>query len=282
VGEPFGDASYIPTRLLAGITRKDVTVALSGDAADEIYGGYDTYRAFMLAQYYPHFAHKFLRFVSEILPEPNRKVSAILKMKRFFRTYSPDVVERHFDWMATYADEGRKDLLLKHFRNKYEFNLFDSTEGNGLRDVQVADLSHYLSSGILQKVDMASMSCGLEVRVPFLSPDVVAQALALPDSLKITLRHRKIRLKEMAVGYIPDWVGKRPKRGFTSPLRVWFQRSELLREYVLGEKYFEHGFFERDFAERLFVSNLSGDDCSRELWLLFGFNFWYYHKFLGM
>lgn len=279
VDEPFGDASYIPTRLLSKITRQHVKVALSGDGADEIFGGYDIYKAHLLARYYPKMVHPILKKIVGSLPEPNRKVSTILKMKRFFRTFSSLPLERHYDWLSTFPEQERR-AFLKVFVPNADFGLGLREQGD-FRIIQKADLQNYMAEDILKKVDWASMSNALEVRVPFVSAKVVEAGINLEEKYKLDFGNQKKILKNVARTHIPKAILDRKKRGFTSPLKSWFRTSELLKEYTLSENYYKHSLFDQSKAAQFYKKNLGVYDYGRELWLIFVFNFWYYNHYNG-
>ena len=151
--EPFGDASVFPTYLLSQITRRRVTVALSGDGGDEVFGGYDTYMAYHLSQAVPRVAVRAAKPLIERLPVSDNKVTLSFKMKRFLRDLDAGGVRRHLDWMATFNDAARRDLLGGGFVDAQ--SLLPDTGGQDLLSLQVNDIRHYLAEDILKKVDMA-------------------------------------------------------------------------------------------------------------------------------
>jgi len=275
--EPFGDASLLPTYLLSKITRKKVTVSLSGDAGDEVFGGYDTYKAYKFARYVPRPLVGLSKFLLDLLPPSEKKVTLGFKMKRFARDFSADVNRRHLDWMATFNDAQRQELLGDNFLNAESFIRCSSEKT--LLSIQLNDIHNYLAEDILKKVDLASMLNSLEARVPYLDYRLVPLVLSLPEKYKIRYFTTKWLLKKIAGEYLPAQIIRRPKRGFTVPVSRWIKESELVREFLTGRRYYEHAFLSYDYVRRLFDAHISGkEDNARHLWLVFVFNCWMYKR----
>jgi asparagine synthase (glutamine-hydrolysing) len=271
--EPFGDSSVFPTYLLSKITRQKVTVSLSGDAGDEVFGGYDTYKAFKLAEYIPHWLVGLSRpFVGAIKPS-DKKVTLGFKIKRFVRDFDDTAGQRHLNWMATFTDQARQSLLGDGFISAER--LVNYKGQNSLLSVQLNDIHNYLAEDILKKVDLASMLVSLEARVPFLDYRLVPLVLSLPDNYKIRFLTTKWLLKKIAGKYLPREIIHRPKRGFTVPVSRWIKDSGMVREFLAGRKYYEKGPLNYDYASRLLNEHTSGKcDNARELWLIFVYNYW--------
>ena len=272
--EPFGDASLFPTYLLSQIARRKVTVCLSGDAGDEVFGGYDTYRAFQMARYVPGTAVQAVRPLIERLPASDRKVTSFFKMKRFVRDFGSAPVRRHLDWMATFNDDSRRQLLGERFIGSED--LVPCQTGGDLLSLQLSDIHNYLSEDILKKVDLASMLNSLEVRVPFLDYRLVPLVLSLPAPFKIRRLTTKWLLKQIASRYVPRRIVHRPKRGFTSPISQWIKSSAWIREVIADQRCHGHDLLDHGLVQRMLDYHLAGtQDFARELWLVFVFNYWY-------
>jgi asparagine synthase (glutamine-hydrolysing) len=273
--EPFGDSSVLPTYLLSKITRQNVTVSLSGDAGDEVFGGYDTYRAYKFAQYIPRFAMKLLKYPIDLLPPSDKKLSLSFKMKRFVRDFEADINKRHLDWMATFNMSQRKKLLGDNFVSVESLISYGGEKG--LLSLQLNDIHNYLAEDILKKVDLASMLNSLEVRVPYLDYRLVPLVLSLPEKYKINKFRTKWLLKKIAFKYLPGKIIRRPKRGFTVPISRWIRESKLIREFLTERRYYEHNFLNYDYVQQLFDTHISKkEDTGRDLWLIFVFNYWMY------
>ena len=272
--EPFGDSSVLPTYLLSKMTRKNVTVSLSGDAGDEVFGGYDTYQAYNIARFTPKAIAQLARPIVGMLPPSDKKLSLTFKMKKFIDGFQDDVNRRHLDWMSSFADVQRRQLLGDNFRQADSF--IDTGKGGDLLSVQLNDIRNYMAEDILKKVDFASMLNSLEVRVPFLDHRLVPTVLSLPEKYKIRFFRTKWFLKRIASDYLPAEIVHRKKRGFTVPISRWIKKSDLIREYLTGDRYFDHDLLDRRYVGRLLSDHLDNKaDNARLLWLVFTFNKWY-------
>jgi asparagine synthase (glutamine-hydrolysing) len=271
--EPFGDSSVFPAYLLSKITRRQVTVALSGDAGDEVFAGYDTYKAYKIAQCVPSPVAGLSKYLINLLPPSDNKVSLTFKMQRFVRDFGADVNTRHLSWMATFTDPPRQNLLSERF--VHSDALINCGSGKDLLSLQISDIHNYLPEDILKKVDFASMLNSLEVRVPYLDYRLVPLALSLPEKYKIRGLTTKWLLKKIASGHLPGRIVRRPKRGFTVPVSKWLRKSGLLREFLTDRAYYEHNLLNYDYVQKLFGEHIGQrQDNARQLWLVFVFNFW--------
>lgn len=272
--EPFGDASVLPTFLLSKITKEKVTVSLSGDAGDEIFGGYDSYKAYQMARFFPNFLLKPMRFLANTLPASDKKLSFTFKVKKFLNDYDTNVQRRHLNWMSQMNEEQRNKLLTKGFLKNQE--LIEVNNENSLLAIQLNDVHNYLVEDILKKVDIASMLNALEARVPFLDHRLVPLVLSLPDDYKIKGLETKSYLKKISEKYIPKEIIYRKKRGFSVPVAKWIKESSFVKEVLLENDYLGHQLFDKKMIESLYQEHLAGKaDFSRLLWLVFVFNYWW-------
>ena len=272
--EPFGDSSLLPTYLLSKITRQKVTVALSGDAGDEVFGGYDTYKGYKYAQYFPKALLKLARYCADLIAPSDKKVTFAFKAKRFLRDFGAETNRRHLDWMATFNDSQRQKLLNQHFVPAESLIRYDY--GEDLLSVQLNDIHNYLAEDILKKVDIASMLNSLEARVPFLDHQLLPLVLSLPEKYKVSLFETKRTLKKIAAGYLPKNIIHRPKRGFTVPISKWIKKSELIREILTNREFYEHNLLNYDYAREMYNAHIDNKtDNARHLWLIFIFNYWW-------
>lgn len=272
--EPYGDSSLLPTYLLSKITREKVTVSLSGDAGDEVFGGYDTYKGYKIARFIPNFAAAVIQWFVNLIPPSDKKVTLAFKIKRFVRDFGDKVCKRHFNWMATFNDSGREKLLGSSFIPAEELINFSS--GKDLLDIQLADIHYYLVEDILKKVDTASMLNSLEARVPFLDHELVPLVLSLPEKYKLKGFNTKHFLKKLSSPFIPASIIKRKKRGFTVPVSSWIKNSSLIKEVLTQSEYYTHSFFSQEYIAGLYEEHLgSKKNNARQLWLVFVFNYWY-------
>ena len=272
--EPFGDASVIPTYLLSKMTRRTVATCLSGDGGDELFGGYDTYRAYQLARYLPRPVVAVLRKVAGALPVSDRKLPLSLKLRRFVSHHGADIGRRHLDWLGTFTESTRRCLLADRFV-PIESTIRAGSD-QGLLSLQLSDIHNYLPEDILKKVDHASMLNSLEARVPFLDYRLVPLVLSLPEGLKIRPLTTKWLLKRIACQYLPRRIVYRPKRGFTAPISQWIREKDLCREFLTGRTYYQHGLLDYGYVQQMFHAHVSHqDNYARQLWLIFALNYWW-------
>lgn len=272
--EPFGDASIIPTYLLSKITRQKVTVSLSGDGGDEVFGGYDSYQAYNLARYIPSPLVKLVKPLVNLFPPSEKKLGAGFKLKKFINDYVDGTEQRHLSWMASFGEAERSELLNDRFVPMDSFSRFSGAEG--LLSVQLNDIYNYMAEDILKKVDLASMLNSLEVRVPFLDHRLVAMVLSLPQQYKIRMFRTKWLLKKIATAHLPSQIVHRKKSGFTVPTSRWIRESEFIRDLITNRRYYDNQLLNYDYVKKLFDNHLDRkEDNARKLWLVFVFNYWH-------
>jgi asparagine synthase (glutamine-hydrolysing) len=245
LGEPFGDQSLIPTYVVARETARDITVALSGDGADELFAGYDRYRGEFFSRYYRLLPAPLRRYAVEpaVGTMPVSRATGLgelaRKAQKFTRGGVGDSAARHVEWMRVPDDAaaetvspdpiaaGRTDLDAEHRDVR---TWLPADRRNSLWEMQAVDVRYTLPSQMLRKVDAASMYNSLEVRVPFLGTDVVEYAMELPTGQKMTLRNRKRVLKRAFEDVLPSTTVERDKQGFDMPVGEWF-KNELAAEF---------------------------------------------------
>jgi asparagine synthase (glutamine-hydrolysing) len=238
VDEPLGDASILPTYLLSRFARKVVTVALSGDGGDEIFGGYPTYQAHRIAQAWaraPRAARAVARAAVDRMPVSQDNLSLDFRLKRFMAGADLGLDVRHAIWMGSYTPAEQRELLtsaaLSRLPNGPSYAEWERLTAAApaepwLHRLLYLDLKGYLAEGVLQKVDRASMACSLEVRVPLLDRRVVEIAAAMPPQMKLRGLTTKHVLKWLVRHRLPADIVRRRKHGFGVPLARWF-RTEL-------------------------------------------------------
>ena len=279
--EPFADSSALPTYLVSELAARDVKVALSGEGGDELFGGYETYAADLLAQR-AGFAARLARPLVERLPVSTAKASFDYRAKRFVRAAHLPPLERHHGWKEIFSPDARAELTgrasgfdpVDGLRARYA-----ETEGADLlARLQDVDLGTYLVDDLLVKTDRASMAHSLEARVPFLDPAVADLALALPTRLKIRGLRKKVLLRKAAEPLLPAEIVRGRKRGFSIPAAAWL-RGELepfARDVLSADAIPRQGFFRTAAVTRLLDDHVAGrEDLSRQLWGLLGFTLWH-------
>jgi len=234
--EPNGDSSLLPTFLLSKFTRRSVTVALGGDGGDELFAGYEPFRALRFARLYRNLAHKALHpaiiALADRLPVSHRYLSFDFALKRFVRGAAQDPALWIPSWMAGMDLEDLRECFGDRIKLEDVFSeaieAWDSIETDDFVDKATAFFVRlYLQESVLAKVDRASMMNGLEVRAPFLDIDVVNFARRLPSSLRLRGGTGKYLLKSAARGIVPDNIINRRKKGFGVPVGAWFASGDL-------------------------------------------------------
>jgi asparagine synthase (glutamine-hydrolysing) len=279
--EPFADSSALPTYLVSELAASEVKVALSGEGGDELFGGYYTYAADLLAARVGGLA-RLARPVVERLPSSTAKASFDYRAKRFVRAAHLPPLERHHGWKEIFSPDLRSELTGRRsafdpvdlLRARY-----DETRGaDELARLQDVDLGVYLVDDLLVKTDRASMAHSLEARVPYLDTVVTNLALALPTRHKVRGLSKKVLLRAAAEPLLPPEIVQGKKRGFSIPAAAWL-RGELepfARETLSAGTLRRQGFFEPRVVHRLLDDHVGGrEDLSRQLWGLLAFTLWH-------
>ncbi len=277
--EPLGDSSALPTYLVSRLAAEHVKVALSGEGGDELFGGYETYVADLLAARVGRVA-RLLGPVARALPSSDRRVSLDYRLKRFVRGAGLAPLERHHAWKEIFDRDARRALLgmkaadpLARYRGRWA----ETVGAETLARLQDVDLGVYLVDDLLVKTDRMSMAHSLEVRVPFLDRDVAELALALPTSLKVSGMRKKRLLREAVAPLLPHPIVRGRKRGFSIPAAAWL-RGPLVgfaREVLAPERTQRQGIFDpREVTATLDAHVARREDLSRQLWGLICFSLW--------
>ncbi len=276
--EPVADGSIFPTYLLCRFARSHVKVVLSGDGADELFGGYPTYRAAAgtgwLGRMPASWGRALARAAHATMPVSYDNFSLDFRVKKLLEGIHPDPILRNARWLGSFAPEDLPRLMTTWdpgMQARLESMLHEpSAAANGagsLERLLRSDQRFYLQDGVLVKVDRASMASALEVRVPFLDPDMVAFARALPPDRKVRGRQFKRIMKIYAEGRLPEAVIRRPKKGFGTPLGKWFrgELKELLGDALSPERMRSLGLFRSDYVSRLVDDHWKGRRDNRKL-----------------
>jgi asparagine synthase (glutamine-hydrolysing) len=282
--EPFADSSAIPTWYVSRMAREHVTVVLSGDGGDELFGGYDRYAPHPRVVAFDRYSPRALRRVAAIAA---RGMPHGTRGKNFLRHVGRDERGRYLDAIRFFGADERPALLSYDVRRA----LGDPDPETGLArhferyahlpwpsQMMRFDAETYLPEDVLTKVDRMSMAHSIESRVPLLDNDVVEFAFTLPSSFKIKAGRRKHILKEVAATLLPRDILDRPKQGFGVPLSVWFRGNlrELFADTVLAARTLARGYFEEPFLRRMVAEHLSGTrDHTLRLWQLVVFERWH-------
>ncbi len=287
--EPVADGSIFPTYLLCRFARTRLKVILSGDGADELFGGYPTYRAAAAAGWLgrlaPSWGRALARAAHAALPVNYDNFSLDFRVKKLLEGIHPDPILRNARWLGSFAPEDLPKLMISWdsvVQARLEEMLHEpAATANGagpLERLLRSDQRFYLQDGVLVKVDRASMANALEVRVPFLDPDMVAFARSLPAGRKLRGREFKRIMKLYAAGKLPDRVLRRPKKGFGTPLGKWFRGElrELLGDVLSRDRMRDLGYFRGEYVARLLEDHWKGRRDNRKLLFnLLAFTMWH-------
>jgi len=285
--EPFADSSALAVYILSKNTRKYVKVALSGDGADELFGGYNKHAAELKARTFGKqkvLANSLLPVLKVLPKSRNSKMgNKIRQMNKFLEGINLSEKERYWRW-AGFTNEHHKNIFLKNEKNKSEF---DARKKDILKDISpdfnsvlYTDVNLVLQNDMLVKVDRMSMANSLEIRSPFMDHHIVDFAFSLPPQFKIDGNIRKKILKETFKNDLPDEILKRSKQGFEVPLLKWFQTDlkAMITDDLLSEKFIlEQGIFSPEEIKKLkteLFSNNPNDSVAR-IWALIVFQYWY-------
>jgi asparagine synthase (glutamine-hydrolysing) len=289
--EPFADSSAIPTYYLAELTRKHVTVALSGDGGDELFAGYLTYQADKLARMYTRvpglLSRRAIPWLVHRLPVSDSKVNFGFKARRFVDQALLEPGQRHFAWKAFFSENLKESLLQKPLLDclrgnldgysPYKYYFDEASHFEEITRFQYADTMVYLIDNNLAKVDRISMAHSLEVRVPLLDTDIVEFAFSLPDQLKMPGMKLKHFLKESTKDMLPEEIVNRPKKGFNVPMPRWLKEGlkPLVQHYLSSEMIGKQGYFDPQTVQHLVNAHMNGKaDYSRNIWALLMFGVW--------
>ena len=294
--EPLADVSIVPMYLLSQFAREHVTVALSGDGADELLGGYATFQAEKFADAYERIPRMIrLRLIEPIiraLPVRDGYFSLDFRFKKFLDGFSGKSAHRHHLWMGSFNSAERQQLFdQKVARMVDEGNEFEEIDRYRM-SVRADDPMNvllylyqrtYMMDGVLAKVDRASMANSLEVRSPFLDARVVELINRLPSRYKIRGFTTKYVLKSLMTSRLPRSVVRRTKKGFGIPLDYWLRHElkdfsrEKLSPLALGR----HGFFNQKYVTKLLDEHaMQRVNHARKLWVLMVFQLWYERWFV--
>ncbi|MBC8109636.1 MAG: asparagine synthase (glutamine-hydrolyzing) [Verrucomicrobia bacterium] len=288
IDEPFADSSALAVYILSKKVRKQVTVALSGDGADELFAGYNKHRAeFRVSnQALKEQLALQLDFLWKILPKSRNSgfTNTVRQLQKFTEIATLKFPDRYWR-LATYASEQEtKNLLKKHpveeeviFRKTQLLQFLKESDFNSFLKT---DVDLVLANDMLVKVDLMSMANSLEVRNPFLDVEVVELAFAMPAEYKIDKTMKKKVLQDTFREMLPKDLYNRPKHGFEVPLLKWFNNElkNLITNDLLKDSFVEEqGIFNLQAVQRLKQQVFSGNpaDSVATVWALLVFQYWW-------
>jgi asparagine synthase (glutamine-hydrolysing) len=280
--EPFGDSSALPTYLVSELAAGHVKVALSGEGGDELFGGYYTYVADLLARRVGRLA-PLARPLAEALPSRTERVGFDYKAKRFARAAALPPLERHHAWKEIFSPRARAELAGANGSSWDPVDLYraryaETAGAEPLARMQDVDLGIYLVDDLLVKTDRLSMAHSLELRVPFLDPKVAEFAFSLPTRLKVRGFAKKRLLRQALAPLLPKEIVHGRKQGFSIPLAAWLRGplEPFAREVLAPSALERQGLLEPAAVTPILDRHVSGqDDLSRQIWGLMALTLWF-------
>jgi asparagine synthase (glutamine-hydrolysing) len=294
--EPLADFSNFPTYLVSRTAREKVTVVLSGDGGDEIFGGYEHYIAQKIARLidFPLLRplHPLMAGATHLFPPSELKKGLVNRVKRFSEGLRNSHRLRHFRWMIFLSNLQKQHLYSPGFlHNDYLKSLLlrvpfagffeNSRQFPGINQDLYLDLKTYLVDNILVKVDRMSMATSLEARVPLLDHKMVEFAFSLPHHYKLggpSGSTTKWFFKKAMEGILPPEILHRQKEGFSIPIKNWLKKElkDLMMEYLSERRIKEAGFFNPAYIKKMINAHLGNkQNHAHRLWALLLFHLWY-------
>jgi asparagine synthase (glutamine-hydrolysing) len=287
--EPFADSSAVPTWHVSQLASRDVKVALTGDGGDELFAGYDRYRAVRLSAALDRLPRGVRRLLAARLWQhwPGGRPSAVRRLQRLVAGLDRPMVRRYLNWIGIFDEPGRRALYSENFSALLSGvdpiePLERAWQRSGCRDpvsaASLADLTTYLPGDLLVKVDIASMAHGLECRQPLLDHRIVELAAAMPIAFKQRAMRGKHILCAAFADLLPKSINRRRKMGFGVPLASWLRNElgPLVRQTLLDPMAQRRGYFHPAEVARLINEHQSGKrDYSYRLWALLILELWH-------
>jgi asparagine synthase (glutamine-hydrolysing) len=289
-GEPFADASAIPSFYVSELTRRYVTVALNGDGGDESFGGYSRYAANLMAEQLSRLPDPLLAGAGTLVNRLSTDGAIDSRRNRIRRLVGSLALEpsaRYARYMAYFNGFQRDELYTDEFKallgepeaRRVIAEPWEGASGRSTLDVMLeVDVESYLPADLLVKIDIATMAHSLEARSPLLDPEVMTLAASLPAELKVHRLDKKVILREALREWLPDEILDRPKRGFGVPLVHWLRGElrEWSREILLDEVTVGRGYFRTAAVREMLDAHADGrDDCSMRIWALLMLELWH-------
>lgn len=277
IAEPIADPAILPTYLLARTAREHVGIVLSGEGADELFGGYPTYLGHQLAPWFnslPPVVRRTVRRLASLLPPSTTKVPLEFLLKRFVADADKGVLDRHLAWFATGLDQSVWNQTLEVAPRSLP--IMDAS-ADPLRQVMLFDYLTYLRDNLLVKVDRATMLVSLEARAPYLDRELATFALSLDPGLKVRGLQTKWLLKRVARTLLPRSIVRRRKRGLSVPIAQWINRglkTEVDR-LLAPERLRREGVLRERRVRQLLSEHRAGRaNHARPLWTLLVYETW--------
>jgi len=284
--EPFADSSLIPTYYISKVAKEDVTVILSGDGGDELFGGYNWYTWVLLLTR----LKKQLRGAAKISSDIAKLLPEWFEGKHFLSVLNFDLFHQFLERISFFSPKEKislyknelKDAMKRQNSENSFMKFFKYTDGDPIEKMTLTDFHYYLPEDILTKVDRASMAVSLETRLPWLDHRLVEFAYSLPSNLKINGKRKKYLTKELAKKLLPKNFLLERKQGFCIPINIWMKDrlGEMLKE-ELENKYMSE-FFNKEYIYEILDKhrNYRKINYGAKLFSILFFSMWY-RRYIG-
>lgn len=279
--QPYGDSSAIPTYLLAKLAREHVTVALSGDGGDEVFGGYERFLGAIMAERLPVSAIQLGIAATGALLGLGISRRPVVRGHRFLLQAAKPLRDRYLAWCSFFSQDFLAELLVAPVpagtRDSFD-RCFEQTEGcSVLHRILQLNFKTYLPDDLLVKMDRMSMAHGLETRSPFLDTALVEYMASLPPHYKVNRWKLKYLLKQAFADLLPKEILRRGKRGFAVPLAAWFrgELKEWVGDLLLSGAPLYRPFIRQDCVQKIYQAHQDRvRDHGPHLWALMNFEIW--------
>lgn len=277
---PSSETADIPMLLMSHQAKKDVSVVLTGEGCDELFGGYPKYA-------YDQLTHttwgKFVFNNSLISKMVNSLPYSFRKAKLAYNSLSiQDDRKRYRNWFASFSESQADSLLSDEFKHKYLSEAIShSPVINGITNLdkmQYYDMKYWLTDNLLERGDRTMMAASIEGRLPFLDYRLAEFAFRLKESYKIRGFNRKYIVKKVADKYLPNHIINRKKIGFYMPIADWFRNDmkDFVTDHLLSSTFFNRGIFNKNKVEDMVKAHINGvTNHEKEIWMLLNLEIWF-------
>jgi asparagine synthase (glutamine-hydrolysing) len=282
--EPFGDDSMLSAYYVSKLAREHVSVVLTGDGGDEIFAGYKHYQSEYAINRIPSFIRSLFGYGSIVLPEGTRGKERFDNLRR-------DPIMRWIRSTALFSDQPRSSIYTREYlAHGWDHNPYQRLTNQFLAAVQLGlditacqqhlDVHTFLTDDILVKVDKASMFNSIETRAPMLDQSLAEYVCSLPSTIRMQNGTLKFLLKQVAADILPTSILRRPKQGFSTPIKHWLRGNLMSYAYdLLTSPRVEHrGIFDPQFIRYLLKTPLTaapGERQSKAIWALLCLELWF-------
>jgi asparagine synthase (glutamine-hydrolysing) len=288
--EPFGDSTVLPLLALSRATREHVKVVLTGWGGDEIFAGYDTYKAHLLARYYGALpsllSRRVIPALVNLLPVSDKYMSLEFRAKRFVTGWDLPPELRHFIWMGYWPEEAKRRLFTPDVAALMDQDALapvrdivkDAPEEDIISRILRLDSTFFLEGNGLFQADRMTMAASLEARVPMLNPALLRYVNALPTTIKMRGGRQKALLRALMAGKLPRRIISKPKKGFGPSSSQWLRGplADLLDGVFARRKIARQGVFQSEEIRKVIAEHVERKvDHGRNLWALLSFQLWY-------